>query len=257
MKLFTQCLSVDLRRSVLSGRFLAATIGFSILLCANLPLEPWPQEATYLFSISYKYGFYIFFFLCAAIPYARSYLADIDADYILNIVRRTSLLTYSLSKCIAVMVSGGLSVIVATGIFLAYLFIRFPAVSDVTISYSGWDVLISQYSALHYIAVKTLLTAVTGGNFAVVALVISTVIKNSFVVLAMPVLIYYLINELVMLFEIPMWCNMIGFLYYPVFPGHYLASLLYFIALNMIVFLVAASLFYMQMRRLRCHGYCP
>ena len=257
MKSLARCLLVDLKRSIVSTRFLVSVAGFSILLCLNLPIDAWPEEAPYLFSLSYKYGFYIFFFLAAAIPYAQSYLADIDGGYIKSVVQRVPLTAYSFSRCIAVMLSGGFAIVLSTLVFLLFLYLQYPASSDVAISYSGWDALISQGRTAGYYMLKTFFTAMLGGNFALFALNLSTVIKNSFVVLASPVLLYYCANELATLLKIPAWCNILGLLYYPPFPEHLLDSVLYYTAMLCILFVISSWVFYLQMRRLHQHGYCP
>ena len=51
MKSLARCLRVDLERSMKSTRFLVSVVGFSILLCLNLPIDSWPEEAPYLFSL--------------------------------------------------------------------------------------------------------------------------------------------------------------------------------------------------------------
>lgn len=168
------CLKIDILRSIFSVRFLISVIGYSVLLYANLPIDPWPLDATYLFSMSYKYGFYVFFFLCAAIPYSTSYLKDIENGYLQSVVRRIPSSTYGLSKCIATTVSGMLAVILSTTIFIVILNIRFTSMNISSISFSGWDVIITKYNSTTYFVVKTFLTALYGGCFALISLVVST-----------------------------------------------------------------------------------
>ncbi len=245
-----------MRRAVISPRFLIACIGYWLLLCINLPINPWPADAAYYFSLSYKYGFYIFFYLCAAIPYATSFLSDVDQNNFQPILRRVSLPTYSLSKCITTALSGSLAVVAATGLFVLYLLVRFPGQMDYTQSYSGWDSLLLSGSPFVYYAAKAGMTAMLGGSFAVIALAVSTRIRNSFVVLATPVLLYYALNQ------IPVWINMPVFLcigtllYVPAFQEHYFLSMLYLAALTLLIFAAATGVFYLQMRRLRKNGYC-
>ncbi len=254
MKRLLACLRLDLRRAVFSLRFLAAVLGFALLLDLNLPREPWPAEAPYLFSLTYKYGFYIFFFLCAVIPYAGSYLADMQDGYLKCLVRRVPLWAYSLSKCLTVLLSGALANLLGTGLFIADLYLRFPAHSAAGISYSGWDTLLSQGAVAGYFLTKALLTALLGGTFATLALLLSTIIKNSFVVLAAPLLLYYFLNELTLLLPLPVWSCPTMQLYVPAFPAH-VGSLAYFAAVQLAVFALSTLGFHSQMRRLRCHGY--
>ena len=250
------CLRVDLERAVLSLRFLAAAVGFAILLDLNLPPDPWPEEAPYLFSLTYKYGFYSFFLVCAAIPYAGSYLADLEGGYIKCLARRIPLGSYSLSRCLAVLLSGSLAVLMGTGLFVGDLYLRFPAHSGVSLSYSGWDALLGQGRAWQYVLTKALMTALMGGNFAVLALVLSTAVRNSFVVLAAPLLLFYFCNELSLLLPLPQWCFPTQMLYVPAFAGSMAESAAFFAAVQLVVFALSTLAFYAQMRRLRGRGYC-
>ena len=256
MRGLLRCLSTDLRRAILSVRFLVAAVGFAVLLDLNLPPDPWPEEAPYLFSLTYKYGFYSFFLVCAAIPYAGSYLADLEGGYIKCLVRRVPLWAYSLSRCLAVLLSGALAVLIGTGLFVGDLYLRFPAHSGTAISYSGWDALLGQGKVWQYILLKAMLTAALGGNFAVLALVLSTAVQNSFVVLAAPLLLFYFCNELSSLLPLPVWCLPAQMLYLPAFSGHMAGSLGYFAGMQLAVFALAVRGFHRQMRRLRSHGYC-
>lgn len=254
--IFIRCLSGDLRRAILSPRFCIAVFGYGLLLCLNLPVDPWPKDPAYLFSVSYKFGFYIFFYLCAAIPYATAFLSDIDHNYLQAILKRTSVRTYSVSKCVAVMLSGMLAVTLATAIFLVYLFVCFSSEEVIPQSYSGWDRLISDGKPVLYFIVKAGMTAMIGGLFSVIALNVSTVIRNSFVVLAAPVLLYYAWNELATLLSLPTALDIGALLYVPVFENSMTGSILYLTAITVIGLLLMTSLFEIHIRRLRRNGCC-
>lgn len=256
MRGLLRCLRVDLRRAVCSLRFLVAVAGFAVLLDLNLPPDPWPREAPYLFSLTYKYGFYCFFLVCAAIPHAGSWLADLEGGYVKCLVRRVPLGICSLSRCFAVLLSGALAVSAGTALFVGDLYLRFPASAGVSVSYSGWDALLGQGSVWQYILTKALLTALLGGNFAVLALLLSTVVRNSFVVLAAPLLLFYFCNELSTLLPLPAWCFPTQMLYVLPFADHMAGSLAFFAAEQLAVFTLSTLAFYAQMRRLRSRGYC-
>lgn len=253
---FIRCFSSDLHRAILSPRFCIGVVGYGLLLCLNLPVDPWPKDPAYLFSVSYKFGFYIFFYLCAAIPSATAFLSDIDHNYLQAILKRISVRTYSISKCLSVMLSGMLAVILATGIFGVYLFVRFSSAEAVAQSYSGWDRLISDGKPVLYFIVKAGMTATIGGLFSVIALNVSTVIRNSFVVLATPVLLYYAWNELATLLSLPVAFDIGALLYIPVFENSMTGSILYLTATAVIGLILMTVLFEIRIRRLRRNGYC-
>lgn len=252
---FLRCFQMDLRRAILSFRFLSAVSGYGLLLCLNLPIDPWPEESTYLFMVSYKYGFYIFYFLCAAIPFATSFLSDVDQHFLLPVVRRIPLVTYSASKCLVTAISGALAVICASLLFLLFLLVKYPLYPDNTYSYSGWDLLIPEHGFLWYFIVKVTITAILGGSMAVVALVISAKIRNSFVTLAAPVLIYYVWKEIAIAFQLPIWMDIGTWTYFPMFSDNYVLSYLCVLVFGFTLSAISYLLFYTHMRRLQKNGY--
>ena len=255
MSVFWKTLRVDLLRAIWTPRFLCAVVGYSLFLCINLPKNTWPSNVIYLFHLSYSYGFYIFFFLCAAVPYATSYLADTEGNYLPLILRKIPTLAYSFSRCAAVAISGMLSVILSTIIFLLYLRIRFPFLTPDYISYSGWGALIEEGKILQYLCVSTYLTAAMGGVFAVISLAVSTKIRNAFVILAIPVLLYYSLGEIATLLKTPSWLDISSLLYVPFDSNHLRISLVYVTILFLLVFLLVFDTFYQHIRRLPGCGY--
>ncbi len=252
VKLF-KCLRTDIMRSIFSARFLISVIGYGVLLIANIPVDPWPTDAAYIFSLSYKYGFYIFFFLCAAIPYSMAFIKDTENGYLKSYLSRVSPNVYGLSKCIATVLSGMLAVTLSTVIFIAFLNIKFGSTDVNSISFSGWDTIITENGTLAYYAVKTFLTALYGGSFALLSLTVSTKIRNSFVIPALPVLIYYALNELSILLKLPLWCDLSSMIYIPIKPDDLLFSLLYVTLIFSALCIVLCIIF---LRSLRKNGCC-
>jgi hypothetical protein len=161
---------------------------------------------------------------------------------------------YSFSRCVAVGVSGFLAVILATGIFLIYLRIRFPYVAEVTVDYSGWDELIKKGYGVEYMLVKTVMTALCGSALAQVALALSVEVKNTCFVFAFPTLLYYAWNELTYLLNIPLAFDWLSLLNVPLFSS-YLVSFEYFCMIMGVISVAAGVLFYFSIRRRIYHGY--
>ena len=254
MRSFGKALRIDLFRSVSSPRFLIAVLCYTLFLCINLPKETWPSNVMYLFRLSCSYGFYVFFFLCAAIPYAASFLADTENHYLQLLLKQMPPATYSLSRCLAVAVSGFLAVSAAMGLFLLFLCLQYPFQTSDAISYSGWASLIEDGNPILYLLINVWLTGATGGVFAVLALALSTTVKNSFVVLSFPVLLYYLVSVLATTLKLPLWMDISVMLYVPVDNGNLPRSLLYVSSFLLVLFMIACFIFTWQIRRLRNNG---
>ena len=208
----------------------------------------------YLFRLSCSYGFYVFFFLCAAIPYAASFLADTENHYLQLLLKQMPPAAYSLSRCLAVAVSGFLAVSAAMGLFLLFLWLQYPFQTSDAISYSGWASLIEDGNPILYLLINVWLTGATGGVFAVLALALSTKVKNSFVVLTFPVLLYYLVSVLATTLKLPLWMDISVMLYVPVDNGNLPRSLLYVSSSLLVLFMFACFIFTWQIGRLRNNG---
>lgn len=254
MRSFVKALRIDLFRSVCSSRFLIAVLCYALFLCVNLPKETWPSNVMYLFRLSCSYGFYVFFFLCAAIPYATSFLADTENHYLQLLLKQVPPAAYSFSRCIAVAVSGFLAISAAMGLLLLFLCLQYPFQTADTISYSGWASLIEVGNPVSYLLINVWLTGATGSVFAVLALVFSTRVKNSFVVLSFPVLLYYLASVLATTLKLPVWMDISVMLYVPVDSGNLPRSLLYVSSFLLVLFMIACFIFTWQIRRLRNNG---
>lgn len=254
MRSFGKALRIDLFRSVCSPRFLIAVLCYALFLCINLPKETWPSNVMYLFRLSCSYGFYVFFFLCAAIPYAASFLADTENHYLQLLLKQMPPATYSLSRCLAVAVSGFLAVSAAMGLFLLFLWLQYPFQTSDAISYSGWASLIEDGNPILYLLINVWLTGATGGVFAVLALALSTKVKNSFVVLSFPVLLYYVVSVLATTLKLPLWMDISVMLYVPVDSGNLPRSLLYVSSFLLVLFMNACLFFTWQIGRLRNNG---
>ncbi len=246
---------MDFRRAVCTWKFVIAVTGYAILLVLNIPADVWPEDFFYVFSFAYSPGFYMFFPLCASIPYAAGFLADEKDGYMKHLISRVDIKMYSLSRCISVAASGFLAVVFATILFVVYLRVRFPISDDFSISYSGWNTMIQDGKGMIFIVIKTLMTATCGSSFAVIALVASTRIKNTFFVLALPTLLYYAWNEITFIVSVPLEFDLVSLFNVPVWKS-YSYSLLYFSGLMCLISVIAGSRFYVGVRRLKENGYC-
>ncbi len=255
MKRFLRQLRSELKRSVFTLRFLLATLGFALLCCINLPRETWPSTVPYCFSCGFGKGFYFSFLVCAAIPGSTGFLSESEDGYLVPLMQRITSSEYCAAKVLACACSGALVVLLGMGLYLAYLFLRFPMTSDVVIDFSGWARLVNQGRTGLYIAVLTWFTALCGGVFAVLALTASCWLKNSYATLCFPLLFYYLLCEIASALQIPYWLYLDVMKNIPLFPDSIIGSVLYFTAYLLLLGLLAGVWFDRRVRRLQENGY--
>lgn len=208
----------DLRRSILSLKTIFVGIAYGILLSFGAT-ETWNDSAAYQFAFSYKTGFYILFYLCAVLPYGCGYLEDRLSGYWRFLRVRKSHSAYSVSKVISTVLSGSLVIFLGTYTFVGILLLQYPVDNTFFIDYDGYDALIKMGHPYLYFFVKALISAALGSTFAVVALYLSTFLRNTIATLALPLVLYYVINELNVFGIIPSFLSPTVMMYRPPLEG--------------------------------------
>lgn len=138
--------------------------------------------------------FYMLVPLLATIPYGCSYARDKKSGYVKNIFVRGGRKTYFRAKYLAVFLSGGAAVMIPLlfNLFLVTLYAPLQNV-DILASYLGIGV--SSFYGLYlkhtllYMLLYILITGMTGGIYATIALTISQVTDYVFTVWAGPLLL--------------------------------------------------------------------
>lgn len=239
----------EFKRAVCARRFFLAAFGYGVLLCLDVT-EYWNDSAVYNFQVVFKTAFYLLCFVCAALPFADSFLRDVRNGAWRNAVIRSGLSAYCAGKPIAVFLSGFCAVVLGSCLFVGYLLLIFPLNNDFYIAYSGYDALLNEGHCILYLGVKILLTAWSSATLAVLSLSLSGILKNTYAVLAAPVLLYYLLNELGNYGLIPLTLHITRMLYAPLtLLGGYACNILFSIAVWSAAAFAAGLGFFLWARR--------
>ena len=166
-----------------------------------------------------KTGFYILFYLCAVLPYGCGYLEDRLSGYWRFLQTRCSSTRYSVSKVLATALSGALVVLAGSFLFVVILRLQYSVDNDFRVDYSGYDAIISMGHPYLYFLVKSLISAALGSAFAVVALYLSTFLRNMIATLAVPLVLYYTVNELTVFGLIPNFLSPTVMMYRPLWKA--------------------------------------
>lgn len=94
-------LLAECRRAVISKRFAIAVLGYATALCLSAT-EFWNDSAVYNFAIAYKASFYMLCFVCAALPFADSFLQDRKSGAYRCICTRSGMTAFCAAKPFAV-----------------------------------------------------------------------------------------------------------------------------------------------------------
>ena len=201
----------ELKRSICSRKYIVSSICYALLLCLGVDTN-YPGGVIYQFTNIYTTGFYMLFFLCATIPFADSYLSDRQSVFFPQIIVRTSRSSYLRTKIIVTVISGVSSIILSSLLLICYLFLRYPMINT-PLDYTGYGVLINSNHIFAYFFVRVTITCAIGSIFSTAALMMSPLIKNIYAINVLPLLFYYLYNEMINLGLIPDFLNITRMLY--------------------------------------------
>lgn len=214
MKRFFNTLKCDLKRSVASYPFGLAVIGYVVVTLLTMFDElPFFQigstSLVYIFYIFRYLDFHSVYLIFAAIPSTLLFCSDWDNQYIRFAVLRSMKRTYAASKGIACFLSAFMVIVLSNSLLLVLFGIRFPVWCESSgISLGGYATLDAPDRIYVFFLIKILCEAFCAGFLCVFALWLSTKIINAFVVLAAPLLSYYIFNTVGAYFGLPVFLNL-------------------------------------------------
>lgn len=199
---FWNTIRIDLQRAFCSKLFLIGILCTAGICCLNCSWDNMGDSVVNNIA-QLIFGSYVqMVFLCGAIPYSAAYLSDLEHGYINALVVRSSLRSYLYSKAAVAAVSGFAAVFFGKLLFALILLSGYPLVSSNNCSDQGLELLI-QISPWLYIAADAAVSAVSAAGFAVMALVVSSVIRSTFVTIMSPLVLYFMISSICQLINIP------------------------------------------------------
>ncbi len=215
----TSCLRairVDLRRAVITPRFILAILLslswslfngiFDIFLNHSMSATGIPYVINQ--ALTGDFGLGMLILSISAVPYSTSYLTDRDSNFFRYAVNRIGLRVYGLSKIIAVSIAAYLASIISNGLLLAILSLTgAPHVISGEENYlSGCYLdLVYLYGPVVYYSVRFTIAGLSCSMAAIFALMVSTLIPNSYVCLISPLVAYYGYTAIISLLSL--FCN--------------------------------------------------
>jgi len=209
MKIFFNVLFCDIKRTIISWRFLAAVLCFTMVtiltMFDELPsMQPGITSIVYVNLIIGYLDFHMVYLIFAAIPGATLFCSDWDNRFIRFSVVRCSKIKYAASKAIACFCSAVSVIFASEWLTIFILSFRFPFFdSGYEFDYGSYAAFATPHKIFLYFLVKILYKAFCAGFLCVFALWLSTKIINVFVALSTPLLAYYLIDTLSLAINIP------------------------------------------------------
>lgn len=200
---FFRALKVDLRRSVLSRRFLLTVVLMLAWMLVNSATNIFIYGFLYGFGIPYtfnaalvgEFGLGMIVLAIATVPYSTSYQADQECGFDRHAIERVGFTSYSVSRVISVALSAFLAFVAAAGLFL--LALSLSGAPHNTIPGNGeylngdyLDLVVTVGPWCYYL-VRFAISGLTCAMAAVFALYICALIPNGYVALLSPLIGYY------------------------------------------------------------------
>lgn len=200
MKNFLGSLRIDLQRAFLSGYFWLAILLVLLLNYLSVFMEIRSignSNAIYLLT-NFCFGgdnIVVLLFL-GSLPYVKSFVTDWNTQFLRFHLIRTTLDGYTWSKVITVFLSSAISISMGFALTILCFSLHMPIVNDnvagVTTGLTAYGQLLDR-SYLLFFAAQISVLAFGVSVWAVAALFLSAYVTNAFVVLASPVIAYYVI----------------------------------------------------------------
>lgn len=209
MRVFINMLTCDLKRAIFSTLFVFSVLGYVGVTLLTLfdegtDFQPGITNIVYIYTVIRYLDFHIIYILFAAIPGALLFCFDWEHQFVRFVLIRCPKNSYTISMVLTCFISSASSVILSNTILLSLLSIQYPFFYNATniLPDSYWN-----YGPIFYLLVKILCEAACAGFLSIAALALSTVLTNSFVALASPIALYYVISTVSYYFFVPQYLH--------------------------------------------------
>ena len=231
MRLFV----TEMKHAIISRRFILCVLVYALLLCLSIDRNS-AIGVMYQFQFIYATGFYMLFLICATLPFADSFWSEYSTGTYKEVVEKVGIYDYLRTKVVITVISGSLSILLASLILISYLFCRFPTYTVGISDYDGYGVLINNDHYLPYLVIRVLLTCAIGSIFSSFSLMCSPFLKNRFAINVFPFIAFYIYNEFINFGAIPQLFNLTRMLYTPNDKlGGILPNVIYSLALSILL----------------------
>lgn len=152
-------------------------------------------------------------FLCSAFAYSASFCTDWQTRFTVPLIVRSGKRSYTLSKCVAVAVAGGTSVVTGTAAFIAFVCATHEQILpsaveiDNEFSYQAFgDLLVNGQPALFFLC-YLLVLFLAAGFFSSLGLAASGFLPNKYVAYISPFALGFVLNQLANKLGLPIWLD--------------------------------------------------
>lgn len=208
MKNFLLLLRMDMNRAILSVNFILSTLFISLIMivsCSGFLTKSSEDIVSMLeHALSGSGSPMIIFSILPILPYGMSFALDMEEKASTFWVIRTGSREYAVSKYIAAIISGFLTITVGIFVFALILSLFFPLFENNNNGNSYAVFLVNNKVGI-YLLLYTIHNSLSGALFAGVAMTVSSYIPNKFTVLTIPIVVYFVLMRITTRASIPIF----------------------------------------------------
>lgn len=214
--LFRRFLVVDVKRSIISIKFIVASLGIVVCLLLDSLQDIISNRSgisiLYIHTLSWNGSTSLLYIVFASFCSSTLIMSDFESNVIPLWISRGGKPNYATSKCVACSISAMLSVVIAEMVFVIILLPFFPLymsedVLRLGLEYSSYKNLIQNDQVLLYLMMNTIIKSSCAAMFSLIAMRISLKIKSYFATIALPLILYYLLTTLRNIIKVPVFLD--------------------------------------------------
>lgn len=206
-------LKIDLMRAFRNRLFPVGILLTGGVLAANFPWENIPDPSVLYLVQFIAWGSYVqLIFICGVIPFGTAYLAETEHQYIRYLIFRSDVKSYLRSKVIVTALSGFMTIFLGKMLVAGIIRMFYPMAGRLA-HYDPTEGGINCLMAINpwgYVLADAFLYAMAGAAFALLALLVSAVARNTFVTIMSPMVLYFMISSVTQWLHLPQWMEIGG-----------------------------------------------
>ena len=253
---------MDFQRAFFSFGFVMGILSTLAIFCfGSVGMISDDASAVAVFNNTYKYNnISQMLFLTATFAYSSVFCVDWQTRFLYSAMLRSGRKQYMLSKCITVVLAGGLSVMCGALLFIGCIcFMQtniLPSNVEIEMEFSAQafgDLLASGQCAMFFGAYIYVIF-LQAGFFSLLGLVASSYISNKYVSYTMPFILGFIMNQTANILGLPVWLDPVKLSAVKISDASFVKILFMITAVFFFLIIISSLLFIRRAERRICNG---
>ena len=215
MKNFLMMLKADFYRAFFSMGFLMGIVStIAIFYFGSIGMMTGIGSAVAVFNNTYKYNnISQLLILAATFAYSASFCIDWQTKFHYSLIVRSKTTAYTLAKCLAAVVAGGLSVAIGVLLFIGCICITQPSIlpqaMEIEVEFSVQafgDLLMMRQAGLFFLSYLYIIF-LQAAFFSILGLLASAYLPNKYAAYISPFILGFAMNQAANVLHLPIWLD--------------------------------------------------